>query len=152
MIVRLDATEFWPSSPAVMLSPNARNDVVDNFAGLVTVTVNVQLSLRCKASVAAQVTVFCPIVNVDPAAGVHVVLTGAWPFATIGALNDTGVAPPSTDCAVRDAGQVILGGSGENGTGVGTWVGVVVPPHAAGTIAPATATTRMRRHLHTKRH
>ncbi len=80
MIVRLDATEFCPSSPAVMLSPNARNDVVDSFGGLVTVTRNEQLSVRCRASVAAQVTVFCPIVNGDPATGVQVVLTGACPF------------------------------------------------------------------------
>jgi hypothetical protein len=86
MIVRLGATEFWPSSPDVMLSPNATNDVVDNLDGLVTVTVNEQLSVRCKASVAAQVTVFWPIEKGVPAAGVQVALTGAWPLATIGAL------------------------------------------------------------------
>jgi hypothetical protein len=152
MIVRLEATEFCPSSPAVMLSPNARNDVVDNLDGLVTVTVNAQLSVRCRASVAAQVTVFCPIENGDPATGVQVVLTGACPFDTIGALKVTGVAPPSTDCAVCAAGQLIFGGSGVIGTGVGTWVGVVVPPHAVETIAPATARTRRSPHLHTKTH
>jgi hypothetical protein len=86
MSVRLDVTEFCPSSPAVILSPNARNDVVDNLDGLVTVTVNEQLSVRCNASVAAQVTVFCPIENGDPGTGVQVVLTGACPFDTIGAL------------------------------------------------------------------
>ena|SRR5258708_9668378 len=135
-----------------MLSPNARNEVVDNLDGLETVTVNEQLSVRCKASVAAQVTVFCPMVNGDPAAGVQVVLTGACPLATIGALKVTGNAPPSTDCAVCAAGQMIFGGSGVTGTGVGTCVGVVVPPHAAGTIAPAIAKARRSPRLHTKTH
>jgi hypothetical protein len=120
--------------------------------GLVTVTVNEQLSVRCKASVAAQVTVFCPIEKGVPAAGVQVALIGAWPLATTGALKVTGNAPPSTDCAVCAAGQMIFGGSGVIGTGVGTCVGVVVPPHAAGTIAPAIARARRSPHLHTKRH
>ena len=93
-----------------------------------------------------------PTANGEPGDGVQVVLTGACPFDTIGALKVTGVAPPSTDCAVCAAGQLIFGGSGVIGTGVGTWVGVVVPPHATETIAPATARTRRSPHLHTKTH
>ena len=119
MTLALAAVEFCPSSPAVMLSPNARNEVVDSFGGMSTVTRNEHESVRCSASVAAQVTVFWPTENVDPAAGVQIVVTGAWPLSTIGALKVTGVNPPSSDCAVCDAGHAILGGSA-TGAGVGT--------------------------------
>jgi hypothetical protein len=84
MIARSDATEFWPSSPAVMLSPNDMNEVVDSFGGLRTVTTNEQLSVRCSASVAEHVSVFCPMLNAVPVAGVQVVVTGASPFNTPG--------------------------------------------------------------------
>src|SRR3979411_2696523 len=94
----VDEVEFWPSSPQVMLSPNARNDVVNNFDGLSTVTRNDQVSVRCSASVAAQTAVFGTTENGDPADGVQLVVTGAWPFTTIGALNVTAVDPPSSDC------------------------------------------------------
>ena len=59
-----------------MLSPNARNDVVDSFGGASTVTTNEQLSVRWSASVAVHVTVFWPIENGDPGGGVQVVVTG----------------------------------------------------------------------------
>jgi hypothetical protein len=77
MMLRSDATEFWPSSPAVMLSPKDMNDVVDSFGGARTVTRNAHVSVRFNASVTSHVTVFCPMENDVPAAGVHVVVTGA---------------------------------------------------------------------------
>ncbi len=95
MIARSDATEFWPSSPAVMLSPNDMNEVVDSFGGLRTVTTNEQLSVRWSASVAEHVTVFCPMLNAVPVAGVQVVVTGVSPFNTPGGLKVTSVGPPS---------------------------------------------------------
>jgi hypothetical protein len=135
-----------------MLSPNARNEVVDSLGGLSTVTRNEQLSVRCSASVAAHVTVFCPTVNADPAAGVHVVVTGACPFATVGAVKVTLVDTPSIDCAVIAAGHVIFGGSGVGGTGFGTWVGVDGLAHALSASAPSTEHTLRNPTLHTKRH
>ena len=111
-----------------------------------------QLSRRCSASVAVQVTVACPIVNGDPAAGEQLVVTGDWPLRTDGAVNGTGVAAPSSDCAVCAAGQVILGGSAVTGTGIGTCVGVDGLAHAATIIALAIAQPRRTAHLHTKRH
>jgi hypothetical protein len=152
MIARSDATEFWPSSPAVMLSPNDMNDVVDSLGGVSTVIMKEQLSVRWSASVTVHVTVFCPMLNAVPVAGVQVVATGASPLTTAGALNVTNVGPPSMDCAVWEAGHVIFGGSGMTGAGLGTVVGVVGPPHAAGIIAPASARARKSRHLHTKPH
>jgi hypothetical protein len=135
-----------------MLSPKDMNDVVDSLGGLRTVTANEQLSVRWSASLATQVTVFWPMLNDVPVAGVQVVVTGACPFTTPGALNVTNVGPPSMDCAVWEAGHVILGGSGVTGTGLGTVVGVVGPPHPAGIIAPDSARARRSRHLHTKPH
>jgi hypothetical protein len=102
--------------------------------------------------VVVQVTVLWPIENSDPAAGVQVVVTGVLPFATLGALNATVAPLPSTDCTVCAPGQVIFGGSGVGGTGVGTGVGVAGPAQPASIIAPATARTRSKPDLHTKRH
>jgi hypothetical protein len=97
------------------------------------------------------VTVFCPIVNDEPAAGVQVVVTGDFPSATVG-QKATVTALPSTDCALCEAGQVIFGGSGVGATGGATGVGVVEPAQAACVIAPATARTRRKPHLYTSRH
>src|SRR3954447_2615640 len=99
-----------------MLSPKARNDVVASRGGVSTVTMNEQLSRRCSASGAVQVTVAWPIVNGDPPAGEQLVVTGSGRLRTDGAVNGTGVAAPSSDWAVCAAGQVILGGSAVTGT------------------------------------
>jgi hypothetical protein len=53
------------------------NEVVDSLGGLRTVTRNEQLSVRFRASITSHVTVFCPIEKAVPAAGVHVIVTGA---------------------------------------------------------------------------
>jgi hypothetical protein len=83
-----------------MLSPNARNDVAVSLGGSSTVTTNEQLSVRWRASVTWQLTVFCPTVKGDPVEGVQVVTTGAWPFAMDGAANVTVADAPSVDCTV----------------------------------------------------
>jgi hypothetical protein len=144
--------EFWPSSPAVMLSPKARNDVVVSLGGSSTVTTNEQVATRCKASVAVHVTVFCPIANGEPVAGVQVVLTGSLPLATAGSVNVIGAGAPSTDCAVCAPGQVMDGASGVGGTGVGTEVGAVAPPHAAKIIVLAARKKQRTPGLPTKPH
>ena len=97
MRLRLGAVEFWPSSPQVMLSPNARKDVVASFGGLSTETRNEQVSARWSASVAVHETVRCPIENIDPETGEQMVLTGAWPLATVGAVKMNDRALPSVD-------------------------------------------------------
>jgi len=53
---------FRPSSPHVMLSPNATNVVTlrRGGGGMTTVTGNVQFAVRCCASVMVQVTVVAP--------------------------------------------------------------------------------------------
>ena len=79
-------SEARPSSPYVMLSPNARNFVRRILGGAVTVTVTLQLDVRCWASVAVQVTVVAPSGNVTPLAGVHDVVIGDAPPATDGGL------------------------------------------------------------------
>jgi hypothetical protein len=50
-----------PSSPRVMLSPNAANLVRPMLGGRVTVTAKVHEADRCRPSVAVQVTVVEPI-------------------------------------------------------------------------------------------
>jgi hypothetical protein len=78
------ALPTMPSSPAVMLSPNARNRVTAIFGGASTVTANVQLLVRCPASVEAQETVVVPIANVDGLGGTQLVVTGTVPPVTVG--------------------------------------------------------------------
>ena len=129
MTLALAETEFWPSSPAVMLSPKERNEVVASLGGVRIVTTKEHMAGRCRASVTVHVTVFGPTAKADPDGGVQAVMFGACPCATVGAAKVTTVAPPSGDCAVCAAGHVMTGGS------VGTGVGVVGPPQAARTIA-----------------
>jgi hypothetical protein len=147
----LEAVEFWPSSPAVMLSPKARNDVVVSRGGSRTVTENEQDAVRCDASVTVQVTVFCPIAKGDPGGGVQAVVTGSLPLLTIGSANVTAAGPPSIDCAVCAAGQMMVGGSGVGGTGTGTGVGAAAPPQAVKLMVVAAITLRKKSALHTKK-
>src|ERR1700690_2446902 len=74
-----------PSSPHVMLSPKATKRVADSVGGGVTVTANPHELVRCSASVATQATAVVPIGKEEPLAGVHVVVTGAFPLVTTGA-------------------------------------------------------------------
>jgi len=73
-----------PSSPAVMLSPNATNRVTVSVGGATTVIANEHGSVRCSASVAVQLTVVCPMANADPESGVQETVTGALPLTTVG--------------------------------------------------------------------
>jgi hypothetical protein len=66
-----------------MLSPNATKEVAASIGGGTTVTINVQVSVLCNASVAVHDTAVCPTLNIDPDAGVHVVVTGALPFTAV---------------------------------------------------------------------
>jgi hypothetical protein len=86
-----------PSSPLVMLSPNARNDVADNLGGASTVTGKLHASVRCKASVAVHVTVEIPTLKTDPEDGVHAVTTGGLPFIAVAAPYTTATAIPAID-------------------------------------------------------
>ena len=70
------------TSPAVMLSPNARNLVAVNCGALLTVTVNEHELERFRASVAVQFTVVAPSGNIDPDEGVHATVTGSLPALT----------------------------------------------------------------------
>ncbi len=117
------------TSPAVMLSPNARNFVTVSCGVLATVTVNEHVPVRFSESVAVHATVVAPSGNVAPEAGVHVTVTGSLPALTVGAANVTVVPEVEMVLAVTDAGQVSVGGSGSGvgtgGIGTGTGVGVV---------------------------
>jgi hypothetical protein len=110
-------------SPAVMLSPRARNLVIVSSGVRVTVTVNEHELVRFRASVPVHVTVVAPIGKVDPEAGVHANVTGSLPAATVGAAKVTAVPEAAVVLAVTLAGQVRVGGSG-SGSGVGVGVGV----------------------------
>jgi hypothetical protein len=68
-----------------MLSPNATKEVAASSGGGTTVTSNVHVSVRCNASVAVHDTAVCPMLNIDPDAGMHVVVTGALPFTAVAA-------------------------------------------------------------------
>ena len=92
------------------------------FGGTFTVIANVHESVRCRLSVAVQVTVLGPIGNVDPLAGVQATATGGAPLTTVGVPYTTEIGVPSGAWSVIGAGHVIFGGSG---TGGGTGVGCV---------------------------
>ena len=72
------------TSPAVMLSPNARNLVFDSCASLATVTENEQLAVRFSESVAVHDTFVVPMGKLSPEAGEHDTLTEPWPSEVFG--------------------------------------------------------------------
>ena len=90
--------EFLPSSPQVMLSPNASNEVtisVGGGAGASTVTPNVHgWVARCSASLAVHDTVCTPTSNSDPDVGLQVTVTGALPLVVVG-LKVTAIDVPA---------------------------------------------------------
>ena len=63
------------TSPAVMLSPNARNFVFESVASFATVTVKEQLAVRFRESVAVHDTFVLPIGKLSPELGEHDTLT-----------------------------------------------------------------------------
>jgi hypothetical protein len=75
---------------------------------------------RCWLSVAVQLTVFGPVGNMDPLAGVQATATGGAPLTTVGVPYTTEIGMDSGARSVIGAGHVIFGGSGTGGgTGVG---------------------------------
>jgi hypothetical protein len=69
-----------------MLSPNARIVITPRRgAGSTTETLNVQLAVRCAASVAVQPTVVVPTANADPLGGEQLTETGTVPLVTVAA-------------------------------------------------------------------
>ena len=76
---------FVPSSPQVMLSPKARNDIAVSFGGAVTVTRKLHVSDLSSVSVAVHVTVVFPTSNSDPEDGVHIVVRGGEPLLAVAA-------------------------------------------------------------------
>src|SRR5262245_38114075 len=86
-----------PSSPAVMLSPNARNDVTVIFGGCWITTLNEQAFVRWRASVAVHVTVVDPTGNVEPLGGAHATATGGAPPFAIAVPYDTVMGCPVGD-------------------------------------------------------
>jgi hypothetical protein len=114
-----------------MLSPNARNFVFEIRGLGVTATLKLQVAVRCRASVAVQVTIVLPSGKLAPDCAEHVTVTGAWPPEAVGTVNATGNGTLSGDSNVMDAGHDTVGAAGGGGGGVGP------DPHAA---APARAT------------
>jgi hypothetical protein len=69
-----------------MLSPNATNFVARILGGAVTVIENVHVSVRCRLSVAVQVTVLEPTEKIDPLGGTQAVVTGDAPPTVVAVL------------------------------------------------------------------
>src|SRR5690349_12160005 len=134
-----------PSSPAVMLSPNARNRVPLSFgiggAGIVTVTLNEQTACRLMASVTVQPTDVVPPGNDVLDFGVQLNDVGGVPpvIAGSGYVTIADVAENDAAVTLTVPGQVMPG----NCTGVVSPPGcVAVPPHDAAAARQTTANNR----------
>ena len=103
------------TSPAVRLSPYARNLVRDNRGiAASTVTVNVHVADCDAASTAVHFTDVEPIGKKAPDCLEQLTCTGSTPPLVHGAAKVTGMAAPVVDATRTLAGHVMLGG----GTGV----------------------------------
>ncbi len=109
-----------------MLSPNARNFVLEIRGAAVTVTAKLHDACRASASTAVQVTMVEPSGKVDPDAFEQVTGTGSWPPTAVGTVNVNGTAAPSGETSEADAGHDSVGASGVGVGGIG-----VSDPHAA---------------------
>ena len=119
------------TSPAVMLSPNARKRVFDNCASLDTVTGNSHEAVRFKESVAVHFTSVMPIGKVSPEDGEHVTLTEPWPPVTGGASKLTAMPAAFTVAREMPSTHDSEGASATGGGGGGGGVGAVGLLHAA---------------------
>jgi hypothetical protein len=103
----------------VRLSPKARKRVTLRRGGAVTVTLNLQTSVRATLSVAVQLTVVTPIGNIAPLAGEQDTVVGGVPPVAVAALYEIASDSPDSDGTVIGAGQNALGDSnncvGRNG-------------------------------------
>ena len=129
------------TSPAVMLSPKARNFVSAIFGDGVSVIWNEHDAVRFIASVAVHSTVVTPTGKLLPLVCVHDTETGVAPASTRGAPKMIG--PPASDVAVSPTlgGHAIDGGSATIGGGSGGG-GVGVGVAAVGELQPLRTTTR----------
>jgi hypothetical protein len=95
-----------------MLSPNAMNFVRVMTGAAATVTPNVQDAVRCRVSVAVQVTIVVPIGNSAWLAGLHDDVIGGAPLVVVTEPYVTGVGWLFDDVMVTGLGQLIRGPSG----------------------------------------
>jgi hypothetical protein len=95
-------------TPAVMLSPKARNLVALSLGGATTAIRKLQVEACCAASRAVHATSVAPTSNDEPLCRVHVVVTGGVPPVATGAAKRIATALPSGDCTVWGAGQAIV--------------------------------------------
>src|SRR5215210_5184568 len=100
-----------------MLSPNARNLVLEIFGVTVTVTVKLQEAWRDRASVAVQVMTVDPTGYPPPGIPEQLTVTGGWPFTGVGSGNGNGTRAPSGETSDTEAGHVNDGASGGGGGG-----------------------------------
>jgi hypothetical protein len=97
------------TSPAVMLSPNARNFVrVSCGAGAATVTLKVHDAVACAASVAVHRTVVVPTGKIEADAGVQLFCTGDRPPLTTGEPKVTAMPLLAVAVTFWFAGQLML--------------------------------------------
>jgi hypothetical protein len=97
------------TSPAVKLSPNARNFVRERRGiAAVTVTVKTHEVVCAAASVAVHWTVVAPTANGEPDWRVQLTWTGATPPVADAAANVTGTAAPVVDVAVAPRGHAMV--------------------------------------------
>src|SRR5215213_5167539 len=113
------------TSPAVRLSPNARNFVFDSVGSLETFTANEHVAVRLSESVAVQLTVVVPIGKVVPGEGSQVTLTVPCPSVAEGMSKLIASPPAFTVERARPSIQDSDGGLATGGGGGGGGVGVV---------------------------
>ena len=144
------------TSPAVRLSPNARNVVFNNTGiGGFTRTVKPHDAVCPTASVAVHDTAVVPTEKVEPEAGVHVTVTGGVPSMADGVVNEaTAVTLFNGAVADTSSGQLRLSAGlalADADAGCAVDVGDVGDPpplhalvHAASTRQAARAARRRR--------
>jgi hypothetical protein len=122
------------TTPTVMLSPKARNFVLEIVAMRPTLTGNTHEAVRFNASVAVQETLVDPSGNVAPDGGSHATVTGVWPPSAsgVGYVTNTPLAEVLLETGEGQARVGAAGGGGlaTGGAGLGA-VGVELVQSAA---------------------
>src|SRR3954468_6276471 len=134
-----------PSSPKVMLSPNATKLVSVRRGACWTTMLNVQRSVRWRESVAVHVTGVVPTGNGVLVAGVQLSVTGGEPPVTVAVPYATVAGWPFGDVTGGGAaGHEIRGASGVGSPGAVGGFELPQPGNMMASVA-ATATIRNRR-------
>lgn len=133
------------TSPAVMLSPNARKRVLDNVGSFEMLTANEHVPVRLSESVAVQVTSVEPIGKLEPEPGEHVTLTVPSPPVTGGASKSS--VMPAALVVEREIASTHSndGGLATGGGGAGGGVGAVGELHPETSAKVMTAAARLER-------